>query len=170
MAWTPTYLTREQLEERRLTGGRLLKAGRLSQAEIARELGVSRAAVSGWAKQLAAGGLRALRCRKAPGGPGKLTAVQKAKLKRLLKRGARAAGFETERWTLGRVRTVIQQEFGVTYHVSYLSQLLHQLGWSRQQPLPRATEREEDLIRAWLTQDWPRIKKGATARRRHRVL
>jgi transposase len=93
MAWTPTYLTREQLEERRLTGGRLLKAGRLSQAEIARELGVSRAAVSGWAKQLAAGGLRALRSHKAPGGPGKLTAGQKAKLKRLLKRGARAAGF-----------------------------------------------------------------------------
>jgi transposase len=68
------------------------------------------------------------------------------------------------------VRTLIQREFGVIYHVSYLSQFLRDLGWSRQQPLPRATEREEDLIRAWLTQDWPRIKKGAAARRRHRVL
>lgn len=158
------------MEERRLTGGRLLKAHQLSRAEIARELGVSRATVSQWAKRLATGGLRRLRRRKAPGGPGKLTRAQKAKLKHLLKRGARAAGFETERWTLKRVRLVIQREFGVTYHLSYLSPFLHQLGWSRQQPLPRAQERDEELIRAWLAQDWPRIKKGATTRRRHRVL
>lgn len=36
MTWKPTYLTREQMEKRRLEGGRLLKAGKLSQAEIAR--------------------------------------------------------------------------------------------------------------------------------------
>ena len=41
MTWKPSYLTREQLEERRLAGGRLLKAGKLSQAEIARQVGVS---------------------------------------------------------------------------------------------------------------------------------
>jgi transposase len=75
MVWTPTYLTREQIEERRLTGGRLLKAGRWSQAEIARQLGVSRATVSQWAKRLATGGLRALRGRKAPGGPGMTNVV-----------------------------------------------------------------------------------------------
>jgi transposase len=170
MTWTPTYLTREQMEDRRLMGGQLLRAGKLSQAAIARQLGVSRATVSDWAKRLTDRGLRALRRQKAPGSPAKLTARQKVQLKHLLKRGARAAGFETERWTLARVRWVIQHEFGVTYHVSYLSSLLRQLGWSRQQPLPRAVERDEALIRAWLAQDWPRIKKGAAARRKHRVL
>ena len=112
MTWTPTHLTREQMEERRLTGARLLKANKLAQAEIAQQLGVSRAAVTRWAQQLAAG--EPLQRRVAPGRPPKLTRIQQQSLKRLLKRGARAAGFPTERWTLKRVRQVIVREFGVT--------------------------------------------------------
>jgi transposase len=64
MGWEPEYLTREQMEDRRRSGAKLLRAGRLSQAEIARQLGVSRATVSDWAKRLESGGLRALRRRK----------------------------------------------------------------------------------------------------------
>lgn len=45
MTWIPKQLTREQIEERRLAGGKLLKEGRLSKAQIAHKLGVSRAAV-----------------------------------------------------------------------------------------------------------------------------
>jgi transposase len=170
MAWAPTQLTPEQVEERRRQGGRLLQAGRLSQAEIARQLGVSRAAVCHWAHDLAQGGWRALRRRTPPGRPPRLTTRQQRALLRRLRRGARAAGFPTERWTLARVQQVIVHEFGVRYHPHYLSRLLHRLGWSQQQPLPRAVERDEDLIRAWLAQDWPRIKKSAAARRPHRVL
>lgn len=170
MAWKPSHLTPAQLEERRLTGGRLLKAGRLSQAEIARQLGVSRASVSDWARQLAAGGLRALRRRARSGRPSKLSEPQRQDLVQVLKRGAQAAGFPTERWTLRRVHQVIAREFGVVYHPQYLNRLLRRLDWSWQQPLPRAAERDEDLIRAWLAQDWPRIKKSAAARRQHRVL
>lgn len=58
MTWKPSYLTREQMEEMRLEGGRLLKAGQLNQAEIARQLGVSRATVSAWAKTVEAKGIR----------------------------------------------------------------------------------------------------------------
>jgi putative transposase len=170
MAWTPANLTREQLEARRRAGAKLLRAGRLSQAEIARQLGVSRATVSEWAKRLASGGLRALKRRKAPGRPARLTVAQQHALVRQLKRGALAAGFPTDRWTLRRIGQVIEREFGVQYHVHSLHRLLDWLDWSLQQPLPRAAERDEELIRAWLAQDWPRIKKSATVRRGHRVL
>src|SRR5262245_65379724 len=63
--WQPQRLTPEQLEERRLEAGRLLRAGQLSQAEIARHLGVSRTAVSRWAQRLHDGprGLAALKNR-----------------------------------------------------------------------------------------------------------
>lgn len=149
MAWTPKRLTRIQMEQRRREAARLLRQGKLSQAEIARRLGVSRATVCDWAKQLAAGGLRALR--------------------RRLRRGALAAGFATDRWTMGRVRQLIEREFGVRYHRNYVNRLLVSVGWSLQQPLPRGRERDEELIRAWLAHDWPRIKKGATLRRKHRV-
>ena len=88
MTWKPSYLTREQMEERRLKGGRLLKAGKLSQAEIARQLGVSRATVSDWAKTIETKGIKGLRKRKAAGSQSTLNQSQKQKLKYMLDRGA----------------------------------------------------------------------------------
>ncbi len=153
-----------------MAGGRMLKAGKLSQAEIARQVGVSRATVSDWAEAVEAGGLRALRQRKAKGGLSKLTPEQQQKLKRDLGRGALKCGFPTDRWTLRRVAELIQREFGVHYHPNYLNRLLHRLGYSAQKPLARAAEQERELIQAWLDHDLPRIKKVAAAVRRNRVL
>ena len=50
--WRPAHLTSEQMEERRLAAAALLRQGRLSQADIARQLGVSRASISRWAATL----------------------------------------------------------------------------------------------------------------------
>jgi transposase len=164
--WRPRKLTPAQLEERRLEAGRLLRAGRLSQAEIARRLGVSRMAVSLWAARLAHDSQRsaALRRRPKPGRPPRLTASQWEELLGILSKGPKQFGFETERWTLPRVRAVIERHFGVTYHVDYLSVRLRGLGWTAQVPAVRARERDEELIRAWLDRDWPRIKKRLAAR------
>jgi transposase len=68
------------------------------------------------------------------------------------------------------VQQLIKREFGIVYHLNYLSRLLRKLGLSPQVPLPRAVERDEELIRAWIEHDWPRIKKGAAQRRKNRVL
>lgn len=147
----------------------MLQAGELSQAQIARHLGVSEATVCKWKKKLDQGGPEALHARKASGRPPKLSAAEKQKLVHILEQGALAAGFATEQWTQARVKKVIGCEFGVHYHRDYLSRLLHGLGWSVQKPDPRAIERDEELIRAWLDKDWPRIKKSAAARRRNRL-
>ena len=170
MTWKPSNLSREQMEERRLEGGRLLKEDKLSQAEIARQLGVSRATVSDWAKIVKTKGIGGLRRRKAPGSESKLSKVQKEKLKRMLDRGALASGFPADRWTLERVRQLIRKEFKVSYHPNYLNRLLRSLGFSPQRPLPQAIEQERELVEAWLEQDWSRIKKVTAARRRNRVL
>jgi transposase len=158
------------MEERRLEGGRLLKAGKLSQAEIARQLGVSRATVSDWAKKVEAEGIRGLRKRTTKGGTSKLTKEQKQRLKRLLDHGARANGFSTDRWTLQRVQELIQREFAVSYHPNYLNRLLDKLGFSPQKPLPTAVEQDRELVQAWLEHDLPRLKKVAADRRRTRIL
>ena len=170
MSWRPANLTRAQLEERRLEGARLLRQGKLSQAEIARHLGTSPAAVSHWKRKLEAEGRRALRRRQPSGRPRKLSAKQRRRLCRLLDRGAVAAGFESHRWTLERIRQLIEREFGVSYNPCSLSYLLRQAGFSVQQPQPQAAERDEELIRAWLSKDWPRIKKVAAARARGHLL
>lgn len=170
MPWKPSHLTREQMEERRGEGGRLLKAGKLSQAEIARHLGVSRAIVSKWKKKVEAEGIRGLRKRKAKGGQSKLTQEQRQRLKRFLDRGALACRFSTDRWTLQRVAELIEREFGVQYHANYLPRLLDKLGFSPQQPLPQAVEQEREWVQAWLERDFPRLKKVAAARRREGLL
>jgi len=169
MTWQPKKLTREQLAERRAEAVRLLEAGEMKQVEIARHLGVTEAAVSKWKRQLAEEGPQALQLRKATGRPPKLDEADKQALVKKLEEGAVAAGYPTEQWTQARVKKVIEREFGVIYHQNYISRLLDDLGWSVQKPDSRAIERDEDLIRAWLSRDWPRIKKGATARRRDRI-
>ena len=158
------------MEERRLEGGRLLKAGKRSQAEIARRVGLSRATVSDWAKKVEAEGIRGLRKRKATGGLSKLTKEQKQQLKRLLDRGALACGFSTDRWTLQRIYELIEREFDVTYHANYLNRLLDKLDFSPQKPLPQAVAQERELVKAWLERDFPRLKKVAAAVRRNRIL
>ena len=168
MKWQPKKLTREQMAERRAEGVRLLQAREMSQAQIARHLGVSEATISKWKKALEQRGPMALQARKASGRPPKLNATQKQQLVQKLEQGALAAGFSTEQWTQARVKKVIEQEFGVHYHRDYISRLLKGLGWSVQKLDPRAIERDEELIQAWLSQDWPRIKKRAASRRRDR--
>lgn len=170
MTWKPSYLTREQMEERRREGARLLRAGKLTKAEIARQLGVSRAAVGAWAKVLEADGLRGLRQRKSTGRASNLTAEHKKRLKLMLDRGAIASGYPTDRWTLVRVSELIKKEFSISYHPNSLKRVLDKLGYSVQKPLPRAAEQDEKLVKAWLEKDWPRIKKESAARRNRGVL
>ena len=158
------------MEERRLEGGRLLKAGKMSKAEISRHLGVSRATVGEWARIVETKGRCGLRKRKATGSASKLSNSQKEKLKTKLDRGALASGFPTDRWTLERVQKLIKKEFDVIYHPNYLNRLLRRLGFSPQKPLPQAIEQEKELVEAWLQGNWPRIKKVTAARRKNRVL
>jgi transposase len=170
MTWKPSYLTREQMEERRLEGGRLLKAGKMSKAEISRYLGVSRATVGQWARIIETKGMRGLLKRKAAGSEPKLSHPQKQSLKRKLDRGALANGYPTDRWTLERVQKLIKREFDISYHPNYLNRLLRKLGFSPQKPMPQAIEQEKDLVEAWLLGDWPRIKKVTSSRGKNRVL
>jgi len=163
MEWQPTRWTPAQLEERRLAAAGLLRAGRVTQAEIARRMGVSRASVTRWKQRLARGGVRGLRRRAPPGRPSRLSRAQWARLLRRLRGSAVAAGFETDRWTLPRIAAVVRRAFEVRYHPGSLGPALRARGWSPQVPVARARERDDALVAAWLKRDWPRIKGGLAA-------
>jgi transposase len=89
-----------------------------------------------------------------------LRPTQWAQLLRLLQGSAVAAGFDTERWTLRRIASVVERTFGVRYHPRSLRPALRARGWSPQVPVARARERDDALVAAWLAHEWPRIKKG----------
>ncbi len=157
--WRPAHLTPKQMEERRLAAATLLRQGRLSQAEIARQLGVSPASVSRWAGTLAQKGRCGLEAQPITGRPPRLDEKAWARLSRRLDRGAVAAGFATERWTLKRIAALIEREFGVHYHPRYLERPLKAHGFSVQRPATRAKERDELVIAVWPKRDWVALKK-----------
>ena len=78
-------------------------------------------------------------------------------------RGAEAYGFREDVLTVNRVAEVIAQTFGVRYFRDHVSALLRQLGWSRQRPITRATQRDAEAIRQWHDERWPTLKKGWTS-------
>lgn len=126
---------------------------------IAEALGVTKGAVSHWLKAARQGGREALRARRPSGRPPKLKAEELAQLPTLLQQGAEAFGFRGAFWTRARVAEVIRRTFGVSYHKTHVGRLLKMLGWTRQKPLKRATQRDEAAIERWVREDWPRIKK-----------
>ena len=128
----------EAMEQRRLEGARLLKR-KVSQSEVARQVGVSRQAVALWGQPLAAvnGAVGKLKARPL-GRPKRLDAQQCERLRKMLVKGALAAGFVTALWTVKRVRVLIAREFGVQYSNTGGWELLRSLGFSPQRPEKRA--------------------------------
>jgi transposase len=129
-----------------------------SGKDIAAALKVSAGAVSGWLKRARVGGVAALRRQPAPGPTPKLTAEQRAALPSLLARGAEAYGFVGDVWTTKRAAVVIHRAFGVRYHPAHVSRLLRREGLSLQQPIRRATQRNEVAIVAWQAERWPALQ------------
>lgn len=156
----------QTFENRRFRAIALFKK-KVSQVAIARQLGVSRQAVSLWVNRYLIEGEQALQRKPRSGRPPKLSAAKKRQLLRLLAAGPHRAGYTTQLWTADRIRRLIRDRFGVEYHVHHIPKLLRECGWSYQKPIGRAIERDEAGIERWLTRDWPRIKKkpGAAKRR-----
>jgi transposase len=145
-------------EGRRLRAWELHQQG-WTQQQIADALGVTQGSVSKWLARAHSQGLAALRRKKAAGPLARLTADQRAQLPALLTQGAEAFGFRGALWTRARVAAVIKHSFGVTYHVAHVSRILKAIGWSRQQPIRRARQRNEPAIQRWREHNAPALKK-----------
>lgn len=148
----------DALENRRFSAFRLLKKG-LSEAEVARQVGVHRQSVNRWAKQIGERGREGL---KKAGRAGRKSRLSEADLKRIeseLKRGPEALGYETNLWTLERVAKLIEHDCGVKYHPGHVGWLLGKLGWSCQRPAGRALQRDEVAMKRWKKRGWPKLKK-----------
>jgi transposase len=134
------------MEQRRRRAAGMFARG-VSQADVARELGVSRQSVSRWRADWQRGGTRALKAAGRAGRMPRLTAAQLAQVERALRRGPRVHGFATDLWTLDRVASVIEDETGVRYHRGHVWKLLRdKLGWGRQRPARRAVERDDEAV------------------------
>jgi transposase len=126
-------------------------------SEIAADLRVGVRSVEKWRQTWREGGVDALRSKGSPGRP-KLSDEQFARLEVFLKQGPLMHGWEDQRWTLARVKTVIGRKFHVGYTVQGVWALLKRHGWSWQQPARRAIERDDGAIEVWKREVWPEVK------------
>jgi transposase len=155
----------ECLEWRRYRALDLNRRGWL-QRDIAESLDVSEAAVSQWLARVRDLGPAALRARPVPGHPTKLAPDQRRSIPEFLWHGPEAYGFRGQVWTCARVARVIEWEFGVRYHKDHVGRLLKDLRWTPQQPIRRATQRDDEAIRRWRDEVWPELRRRARSERR----
>jgi transposase len=105
-------------------------------------------------------GVEALRKRRAPGRPSRLTVDQLALAVELYQAGPTSAGFETGRWTTARFADAIFARFGVRYDPDHAGRIMHRLGLRERRRVrriadahytfadPAASDLQSDVARA----------------------
>lgn len=131
------------------------------QEKIAEALGVQQGTVSKWLSRVKEEGEAGLSNRPRTGRPRKLGKEYQPELKKHLEQGAEAHGYRGNIWTTKRVVDLIGRLYGVHYHPVHGGRLLRELNWTRQQPAHKASQRNEEAIERWKTEQWPEIKKSA---------
>ena len=120
------------MKERRLHAAEHFAAGQMTLAAIASELQVSRQSVSRWHLQWWRGGTRALQGAGRAGRKPRLRGQQQGRVAVALRRGPRAYGFDSDRWTLDRITVLIERLTGVCYHPGHVWKILQGMGWTLQ--------------------------------------
>lgn len=120
------------MRERRLRAAELFAVGQMTQADISRELQISRQSVSRWYRRWQQSGVRSLQGAGRAGRKPRLNERQQKGLVVALQRGARAHGFGSDRWTLDRVSALITKFTGVVYHRGHVWKILRGIGWTLQ--------------------------------------
>lgn len=117
----------DQLERRRMTAAKLLNRG-VRQADVARQVKVSRESVRRWSNQIAKQGATGLKKADRAGRRPRLSAAELEKLEALLREGPEKAGFPNGLWTLDRIAQVIRRDFKVNYHSGHVWWILREVG------------------------------------------
>jgi transposase len=151
-------LSRKGRERVRLKAGTLFQKGML-QAEIARRLKATPAAVSYWHLAWKTRGREGLKSRGHPGFPSKLTKEKRGVFKQAILKGPQTYGFETNLWTLSRLAAVMKKTTGIRFGHNHTWEVVRSLGFTCQRPRVKAKERDEEAIRAWKEKRLPCFKK-----------
>lgn len=146
-------------KSRRKKAERMFAAGE-GQSAVARALGVSRQCIHNWYWQWQGGDAMHARTRqRGSGRKAKLQTQQLAQIEEAMQRGPQAFGFESNRWTLWRIATVIERTTGVHYHPSSVWRILRTLGWTLK--MPPKTERRPT---GYTPRQWAAPKKKPSAK------
>ena len=73
----------------------------------------------------------------------------------------RQHGFDFGLWTRQIVADLIYDRFDIELSLSGVGKLLKRVGLTPQKPLRRAYERDEEAVKEWVEEIYPKVKKYA---------
>lgn len=151
-------LSHKERERVRLIGGRLFQRG-ISQAEVARRLKATPAAVSYWHRDWKDQGIKGLASKGHTGFASKLTKEKRLLFKRAVLRGPLEYGYQTNLWTLPRLSAVLRRVTGFRCSDVWTWHIVRNLGFTPQKPQIKARERNNTAIAEWKAKTLPDLKK-----------
>lgn len=140
-----------------------------SPVEVAKALGVTRAAMYRWLAKYRHGGWGALDARKRGGRPPKLDGQTLAWLyNTITMKNPRQLKFTFALWTARMIGELIRQRVGIQLSKASVCRLLNQLGLTPQRPVWRAYQQRSEDVERWLSSEYPRLR--AWAKREHALI
>ena len=129
--------------------------------QVAEAYGVYRTTLFRWLSRFLTQGAGGLERRPGSGRPRLLPAFDMEALNDVVLEPASHFGFETDLWTVGRLRRVIQEHYGITLSEDTVWRRLRDAGFTYQKPERRYFELNEEAREEWMETEVPRIRAAA---------
>ena len=134
----------------------------MTSADGAVAYGVDRKTVSRWVAKFRNGGSDGLRRKAGSGRPRKLEELTEEELRQIVLPGAMAFGFETDLWTVSRLRRVIRDRFRIQLSKNTIWRRLRDAGLTYPKPEREYYEIDEATRKKWLRYEVPKIRRAVT--------
>jgi len=131
----------------------------VASGQVADSYGVDRTTIYRWVSRCDSEGERGLQRRPGSGRPRKLEELTEWELREIVLTAPSQFGFETDLWTVGRLRRVIGEEFQVWVSKNTVWRRLRDAGLTYQKPEREYFEIDEEARRKWLRYEVPKIRK-----------
>jgi len=141
--------------------------GGMPVVDVAEAYGVDRTTVFRWNKKYQRNGDEGLRRKTGSGRPRKLQDLDETQLRAIVLLPASLYGYETDLWTIGRLRQVIQSECRIRVSRNTIWRRLRDAGLTYQKPEREYFEINEEARQKWLRYEVPKIRRRV---KKHRAI
>jgi transposase len=139
----------------------------MPQTQVAKAFGVDRITLYRWVKRYEQNGNDGLERKPGSGRPRKVEELELWELWDVVLSPASEFGYETDLWTVGRLRRVIQERYDVVVSNDTVWRRLREAGLTYQKPEREYFEVDEETRQEWLRTEVPRIRETV---RKHRAI
>jgi transposase len=126
--------------------------------QVAEAFCIDRTTLYRWVRRFDEAGSKGLQRRPGSGRPRLLARFDMEALNDIVLDPASQFGFETDLWTVGRLRQVIREQYGVIVSTNTVWRRLRDAGFTYQKPERRYFEVSEEARQEWMEDEAPKIR------------